>query len=176
MQNTNALTPHSEQIAKLRDALALLNQPGQRTVKEMRTLIMGLEAAMQAMEGYLEAKDFDTKHHFAPGIYMRELFIPKGTVLTGKIHKTEHLNVISLGDVSVMTEEGVKRLRASSVVHSLPGIKRAIYAYEDSIWINVHHNSTNERDLDKIDDLFVVDTFEQFLSFKEQKQMIEGGL
>ena len=48
-------------------------------------------------------------HHFAPGLYARKMLIPKGTVLTGAVHKTEHLCIVS-GDIEVTTEEGVKRI------------------------------------------------------------------
>lgn len=149
----------------------ILTKEIKKSDQEMREQILGLEAAMKAMPKH--QIHIEPKHYFAPGLYMREIFIPKGVCLTGKIHKTEHLNVLSLGEVSVFTENGMKRIKASTVVHSLPGIKRAIYAHEDSVWINVHFNPTNERDLEKIDNVFVVDTFEQFLAFKEQKQ-IEG--
>jgi len=34
-------------------------------------------------------------HYFSKGVYARELFIPADTVLTGKIHKYENLNILS---------------------------------------------------------------------------------
>src|SRR3989304_10497708 len=80
----------------------------------------------------------DVYHHFAPGIYMRELRIPKGAVLTGKIHRTAHLNILAKGEISVLTEHGVKRLVAPCVIESSHGIKRAGFAHEDTIWITVH--------------------------------------
>lgn len=116
-----------------------------------------LESAMLAMTD--RHVEFQVAHHFAPGVYMRELFIPKGTTLTGKIHKTEHLNILSQGDLSVMTESGVKRLKASTVVKSQPGIKRAGYAHEDSVWITVHHNPDDARDVDLIEERLIAKTF-----------------
>lgn len=149
------------------------DHPGVKTEKspeEMRAKIMALEAAMMDMkEHQIEIK---TTHYFAPGIYMRQMFMPKGTTLTGKIHKTEHMCVLSMGEVSVYTDQGMKQLKASSVVHSMPGMKRVLYAHEDSIWINVHHNPTNERDLDKIDSIFVADTYEEFQLSHDSKTLI----
>lgn len=139
---------------------------------EMRSKIVALEAAMLEMkEHQIEIK---TTHHFAPGVYMREIFIPKGTTLTGKIHKTEHLNILSQGELSVWTEDGVKRLRASTVVKSQPGIKRVGFAHEDSVWITVHHNPTEEKDTDKIEEMLIAKTFEEALEgFSQPKQIME---
>jgi hypothetical protein len=116
----------------------------------------------------------EPKHYFAESLYARELFIPKGTTLTGRIHKTEHLCVLSLGEVSVQTETGIERIKASTVVLSKPGIKRVLYAHEDSVWINFHHHPTNEKDLDKIEEIFTVGTFEELEAFEAQKLL--GGV
>lgn len=133
----------------------------------LRDKIVALEAVMLRMP-QVEIK---TTHHFAPGIYMREIFIPKGTTLTGKIHKTEHLNILSQGDLSVMTEDGIKRFKASNIIKSNPGIKRVGFAHEDSVWITVHPNVTDERDVPAIEAALVVDTFDQFLAFSEKPKI-----
>lgn len=100
----------------------------------------------------------DVHHHFAPGVYMRELRIPQGAVLTGKIHRTEHLNILAKGDISVLTEHGVERLKAPCVIKSSPGIKRAGYAHEDTVWICVH--ATTETDLQKLEAELIAPSFE----------------
>lgn len=145
----------------------------QEAAEQMRGKILALEAAMLALPKEKQI-EFELKHYFIPGVYMREIFVPRNVVLTGKIHKTEHYCILAKGTVSVANENETKTYHAPAVIHSLPGVKRAIHALEDSVWINVLHNPTNERDLDKIEDIFVTDTYEQFLSFMEQKQ-IEGG-
>jgi hypothetical protein len=140
--------------------------------EEMRGKILALEAAMMAMpEHQIQIK---TTHHFAPGVYMREIFIPKGTTLTGKIHKTEHMNILSQGELSVWTEDGVKRLTASTVIKSSPGTKRVGFAHEDSVWITVHPNVTEERDTDKIEEMLIAKTFDEVLGFTDQKQIEES--
>jgi hypothetical protein len=106
---------------------------------------------------------------------MREIFIPKGTTLTGKIHKTEHLNILSQGELSVWTEDGVKRLTASTVIKSQPGIKRVGFAHEDCVWITVHHNLDESRDVDLIEERLIAKTFEEAIAFAETKQIKEGA-
>ena len=102
----------------------------------------------------------ETKHYFAQGLYAREIIIPKGTLLTGKIHLFEHLNIISKGDISVLTENGIKRIKAPATIISRPGIKRVGYAHEDTVWTTIH--SCSETDSEKAEKLLVVDTFEEF--------------
>lgn len=124
---------------------------------DLRDEILRLEAAMWEMkEHHIE---FPVKHHFGPQTYMREMFIPKGSTVTGKIHRHEHLNILSQGHLTVATEDGTKELRASTVVKSMPGVKRAAYAHEDSVWITVHHNPDNETDPDKLEARIVFESF-----------------
>lgn len=111
------------------------------------------------------------KHHFAKGVYAREMFIPKGTVLVGKIHKHTNLNIMSAGELSVLTDEGIKRVKAPFTVISPPGVKRIAYAHEDTVWTTVH--GTEETDIEKIEQQFIAQSEQEFLEFCEQQQRIE---
>lgn len=97
-------------------------------------------------------------HHFSDGVYCREMFIPAGTVLTGKIHLTRHLSILLEGEISVMTENGIKRLRGPLVLESVAGMKRAGFAHTDTRWMTVH--PTRETDLEKLEAQLVTDTFD----------------
>jgi quercetin dioxygenase-like cupin family protein len=139
---------------------------------QTREKILELQAAMQAKpEQHI---DLPVKHYFIPGIYMREMPMPKDCTVVGKIHKTEHFLIVTKGSISIANDNGAEIFTAPCVIHSMPGTKRALHALEESICMTVHPNPSNETDIDKIDDLFVVDTHEQFLSFQETKQ-ISGG-
>ncbi len=98
-------------------------------------------------------------HHFAPGVYARELFIPKGALLTGKIHKTEHLNIISQGKIIVSNMGESRTITAPHILVSKPGTKRAGYALEDTIWITIH--PTLETDLIKIEEEVIAKDFDE---------------
>jgi hypothetical protein len=131
--------------------LAIFDQIQAPTLREK---VMRLEDMLRQLPALPE----DVHHHFAPGVYMRELRIPKGAVLTGKIHRTAHLNILAKGDISVLTEHGVKRLVAPCVIQSSAGIKRAGYAHEDTVWITVH--PTTETNLDKLEAELIAPSFE----------------
>lgn len=100
------------------------------------------------------------KHHFAPGLYAREIFIPAGHVVVGKIHRHAHVNTISKGRVVVATEFGTHELVAPVTFVSQPGTKRAVVAQEDTIWTTYH--PTNETDLEKIEEHVIAPSFEAY--------------
>jgi hypothetical protein len=95
-------------------------------------------------------------HRFAEGIYVREIRIPAGTVLTGKLHKHQHPNVLLHGEVLVVTEHGGREhLVAPLVMMSPPGTKRAVLALADTVWITIHANPDNTQDLAVLEDQII---------------------
>jgi hypothetical protein len=109
--------------------------------------------------------ELETIHHFAPGIYARELRIPAGVLLTGKIHKTEHLNMLVKGRIEIANAEGSREMIAPQIFVSPPGTKRAGYAHEDSVWVTIH--ATEETDLEQLEKDIVVDSFDE-IEFTEK--------
>lgn len=105
--------------------------------------------------------DIPVKHYFSKGVYAREITIPKDTILTGKIHKEWNLNILSKGDISVLTEEGVKRVQAPFAIVSPPGTKRIAYAHEETVWTTVH--GTDETDLEEIERIFIAQDDQEYL-------------
>jgi hypothetical protein len=95
-------------------------------------------------------------HRFAPGMYAREITIPAGTLLTGKIHRFAHINVISKGDISVWTEhEGVRRIQAPYTFVAPPGTRRIGYAHTDTVWTTFHANPEDTQDLEQLETLLI---------------------
>jgi hypothetical protein len=91
------------------------------------------------------------RHHFAPGIYAREITIPKGTVLTGAVHKQESLVVLSAGRLRLVTDDGTVEISAPYTLTCKAGAKNAALALEDSVWTNFF--ATEETDQDKLVEL-----------------------
>ncbi len=139
------------------------------SVVELREKIDRLESVMFHMKDH--HIQIEPVHYFADGFYAREITIPKGTTLTGKIHKFEHINVISKGAISVMTEDGIKLITAPCTIISKPGTKRVGFVHEETVWTTFH--KTNETDVEKIEDALVCCTREEYLEF-EQKLLGEN--
>lgn len=108
-------------------------------------------------------------HHFTPKddkygchTYAREMFIPKGTIIIGKIHRHQHLNFILKGQVSVATEFGKKYFTGPCIFISEVGLKRAVYAEEDTIWATVHLTEhSGEENLEKIEQEVISPSYEE---------------
>ena len=96
-----------------------------------------------------EQREFEVHHTLIDGVYTRTLFIPKGSVLVGKVHLKECVNIVAKGDISVLTETGMGRFKAGHVAVSGSGIQKVGYAHEDTVFINVFR--TDETDIEKIE-------------------------
>lgn len=97
--------------------------------------------------------DCPVTHIFGPNLYIREMFIPANTWIIGHKHKHATLNVMVKGRIKVLLGDGsMQELVAPLTFTSAPGRKIAITS-EDTIWQNVW--STDERDVNKLEDMFL---------------------
>ena len=101
----------------------------------------------------IEEHECPVKHRFSKGCYIREIFMPKGTLIVGKIHATEHFNILLTGRVTVATAEGVEEIVAPHTFISLAGTQKVVAIHEDCLWQTVH--VTNSTDLDIIEEEFI---------------------
>jgi hypothetical protein len=120
--------------------------------------------ALQASMGDLPEVECPLSHVFAPGACARTIQIPAGTTVVGKIHKHRHLNILSQGIVSVITEGGgMEHLSGPIVIVSEPGTKRALYAHTDLVWTVVH--VTDETDLEKLEKEVIAENYSDYEQF-----------
>ena len=125
---------------------------------------------LESIVNQLPQVDCPVRHHFAPGMYAREITIPKGTVLTGAVHKTQNLAVLSSGQLQLVTDEGTTIITAPHILTVMPGMKNAAYALEDSIWTNFF--PTEETDTDKLVELLTESKASELLGGKDNIQLI----
>lgn len=108
--------------------------------------LSGIDAVASAIKQYLAPVAIEPVHRFADGLYAREITIPAGTLLVGKVHRTRHLNIVSRGRISVWSaNEGVRHITAPFSFVAEPGSQRLGFAHEDTVWTTVH--ATHETDL-----------------------------
>lgn len=136
-----------------------------QTVQHVPTFeeIMSVERELAKLPQH----DFVTRHYFADGIYVREIVIPAGAMLTGKIHKTAHVNIVSQGELLVWTEQGMKRIRAPFTFVSQPGTKRVGWAIEETVWSTIHPNLDSTQDLAELERQLIW-TEEEYLLEREK--------
>lgn len=146
--------PQADRLACDHGVFSALAQGGDWKGKLQR-----LDAALATMPQV----EMPVTHRFARGVYCRELLIPQGTVLTGRIHKYSQINILLKGDISVLTEQGVKRLQAPVVFESPPGAKRAGYAHEDTVWLTICGTQTT--DPDTLEDELTTRSYAEYEAF-----------
>lgn len=113
--------------------------------------------------------DLPLTHHFAPGCYVREMFMPKGAFVVGAQHKTKHLNIALTGEARIFSNGEVKLIKAPYIMVSDAGTSKAGYILEDMRWLTVH--PTTETDLDRLEQELIVVTPE-YLSRKEKMALL----
>lgn len=117
-----------------------------------------------------DSDKYPLKHSFTDGVYIREMFIPKGYVIVGKLHKHSHPSFLLEGKVHVFTEqEGLVELVAPLSMSSEAGTKRVVYAIEDTIWVTVHLNPTNTTDLAELEDEIIAKDFNEITETKKEE-------
>lgn len=115
--------------------------------------------------------DCPVRHYFAPGLYAREMTIPKGVTVTGAVHKTEHLIVVSMGLLRVSTEDGWRDVAAGETITCKPGMKNAVHALADSRWTNFLPNPDNCTDTDRLTEFYTESKACELLGGSENKQL-----
>ena len=152
--------------------------------EEVLTVENGIKELIK--DGYVKdtLPDCVVTHHFSPidekygcCTYGREMLIPKGTLIIGKIHRHQHLNFIMKGKVSVATEFGKKYFEGPCIFVSEVGLKRAVYAEEDTIWVTVHMTKHyGEKHLDKIEEEVIAPNYGELglVESVEQLMVLEG--
>ena len=130
-----------------------------------RDWITGLEDALVDVSEYPQGDrpDCPLVHNFADGIYIREIFIPAGLMLTGKIHKHRHPNFLMSGKVSMITEDGgAQVMEGPQSMVSPAGCKRALFTHTPTWWITVHLNPNNHTEFnDDLEDEIIAKDYKE---------------
>jgi len=119
-----------------------------------------IEAALKQMP-QVEAP---LRHCFGNKVYVREMTAPKGSVIIGKMHKFKQVNIVVKGDISVLTEDGWKRLKSGDMFESPAGVKRAMFTHEETVWTTIC--GTEETNIDKAEDELTIGSYQEYLQIK----------
>lgn len=142
-----------------------MNEIG-KTKEQRRQEILRAEQAVLS----LPQIDLNPVHYFAKGLVARELFMPKGSVVTGHIHIDEHIVVIPYGDVTVTTDSGTTRYVGPCTFVGQPGSKRALLMHEDTLWIAINPSDATTRE--EAEARVVVKTYNEFLRIQEDRKCL----
>ena len=110
----------------------------------------------------VRSEKFPLKHTFADGIYVRQMTMKQDSMVVGAIHNHLHVWFLLTGHITVATENSTEDYISPCYVVSTPGVKRVIYANEKSIFVNIHKNPSNTKDLDELEAEIVSKNYEEY--------------
>lgn len=117
----------------------------------------------------LPQADCPITHRFADGIYIREVRMPAGSYIIGHHHKTDHLNIMLTGHLTILNEDGTKTDLHAPQTFISPAGRKIAYIHEDVVWQNVF--ATEERDVETLEAMFL-DKSEAWLEAQKFNQML----
>ena len=109
------------------------------------------------------------KHSFPDQIYIRQMEMKKGTMVIGAIHNHKHVWFLLTGHLTISSNKDVQDYEAPCYVVSEAGTQRAIYANEDSIFVNIHKNPENIENIDELEKEIVSITKKDFNNYIKNK-------
>jgi len=82
------------------------------------------------------------------GMYIREILIPAGSSLVGRVHLYPYVDIMLSGDITIISSDEPEPIRYSgaNVLYGIPGRKRTGFAHEDTRWITVHNSDIKDGD------------------------------
>lgn len=112
-----------------------------------RAQIQRLQSAMAPVH----CEQPEPEHIFHPGWYERRLLVPAGMCIVGKIHRHDHPVGVIRGHALIVSEFGREEVRTGYWAVSRSGVKRIVLAFEDTLFVTLHRNESNTRDLAQIE-------------------------
>lgn len=138
--------------------------------KDFINKVETLENAMLASNDVRIAKGnsdmFPLKHSFSEGVYIREMFMPQGGLVIGKLYKISHTWFLLSGELEVATDEGNEYYMGPCYVNAPEGTKRVLHAVSDVVFVNVYPNPDNITDTDKLENMLTCSSYKKYEEYK----------
>ncbi len=116
--------------------------------------ILGTQEKMNVVEAFCASQPqvhLPLEHRFTSGMYIRTIFMPAGTIVTSRTHKTDHPFVVQSGVVDVYDESGrCERLLSGHLGITKAGTRRILMVHADCTWTTFH--ATDKTDPEEIAD------------------------
>jgi hypothetical protein len=120
-------------------------------------------AAEKIIEPFSDQSGLELAHHFAGGIYARELACPPNTIFVGKLHKFDHMCFLARGTISILIGDTIQTISAPKLIECPKGSKRVAYTHTDCIWVTILRTDLVEPD--KIEEIYTAKTTQEYLEF-----------
>jgi len=140
-----------------RESMKILENEQNHITKTSDKRILDLEKTIIDRE--LEQVEPPIEHIFAPGLYIRKMVMPAGCLVIGKRHRHVTCNMLSAGEMSIMTSDqsSGEQVTAPYFFNTDPNVKKMLYSHTECIFLNIHPNPTNETNVDQLEKEFIID-------------------
>lgn len=125
--------------------------------------------ALEALLLGCEQAECKVTHHFSPGVYSRELFVPAGSLVMGHEHREECMNILLEGRIAIQIDGEYQEMKAPQMFKSRAGLRKLAYIFEDMRFLTIH--ATDETDPERLEDLLCVKS----PTWREAQKMIGAG-
>jgi quercetin dioxygenase-like cupin family protein len=95
----------------------------------------------------------DTQHHFATGIYAKEIRVPAGRYILSHAHTYDHFSFLCKGRAEVEVDGKKTEYQPGSIIIIVRGQRHIIKALDDIVWFCVHASEVT--DPEKIDETLI---------------------
>lgn len=110
---------------------------------------------------------------FINGMYVRRIMIPEGSILTGRVHKYDYVDIMLSGDILIATPEGAKRLSGYNLCDGKAGRKRIGYALDSTEWITVHRTDIESDRMEEHLTFYSLPEYEVWADQQDYWKMLE---
>ena len=111
-----------------------------------------------------------TNHVFTDGMYVRETTMPSGSLITSKIHKTQHTYFVMKGKAIVWIDGVEHLIEAPYIGITEPNTRRVLFILEECTWATSHPNPDNEN-LEQIEDRIIEKHDNPYLSIEIKNRL-----
>lgn len=88
-------------------------------------------------------------HTFGPGVYIREVVLPAGSIVIGHHHNFHHTNIMICGRLTAINSDGSATEWVAPMMYVGGPGRKVVYVHEDTVWLNVF--ATDETDVEALE-------------------------
>jgi len=137
-------------------------------VEKCREMFDNLENALLKLP-QISDEEYQLKESYSGGIYCRQFTIPAGALVTGRIYKRDHIEIMISGNVLIVSADGPKKHYIGyNMIEAKAGKRQAGLAVEDTIWMTVYKVPESVPS-DKRLDYATVGSFDEYNKFINQE-------
>ena len=120
------------------DIVEIVKSYGDLTVIESRKVFDQLEAGLLELE-QIPDNTYQLKEYYSGGMYCREITIPEGAFITGRIYKFDHIEIMLSGEIEILSANGGKtHYEGHNVIEAKAGKRQGGLAHKETKWLTIN--------------------------------------